>query len=431
MQLHTIPEVRGRQPLDVLEYSSQHDPADAIEFIYYLKTAGQIEQVAGRVAEEETTGRWIGTKPPTDTFRRARAEVTRLIKYGPGEGIIHVLSPLCNVNFDEMDPFYQLAMLSVGGPILEFVFYDAVTFIDFHLPPKMLKRFKGPRFGVTGTREFIGLRADEPIIGTIIKPCCGLTPEEVAEKVYQAALGGCVLLKDDEKMMNPPYCALEPKVKAVAAALRRAYDQTGKRVIYCPHINARPDRIVDVARRAIEWGATGIMFNAVLANGPSTITILAEHPDIHVPIYVHSGGRSALSTGPRRIDDTVCAKQTRLLGGDYFQIGVANQPNVHVASRDLSLLKKLAHVFREEDLGGIKATLPIVAGGLGVENLGDNFEAFGLDIGALAGSNVLDHPVGPREGAIAMYQAYEAWRGRKGLKDYAATHPELAAVLKR
>jgi 2,3-diketo-5-methylthiopentyl-1-phosphate enolase len=165
------------------------------------------------------------------------------------------------------------------------------------------------------------------------------------------------------------------------------------------------------------------------------VEILAEDPDINVPVYVHSGGRSALSTGPRRIDDVVIAKLTRLCGGDYFQIGVMGQRNVHVASLDPGLLLRLDEVFKEP-VPGIKDTVPVTAGGLGAANVGKNMEAFGSDLAPLAGSNVLDHPMGPKAGSIAMYQAVEAYTEEGitepgALKDYAIKkgYKELQAIL--
>lgn len=409
-------EIRGRKILDIIDVDSRHDPADSILFKYYIKTQGALVETAKKIAEEETTGRWIGKGEPTETYLQAKADVCRVEKYSEHDGVIYIRSPVSNLNFQN-DLFYQIAMLSVGGPILEFVYYEQVAFIDFHLPSEVVSVFPGPQFGAKGTRAFIGLDDYEPIIGTIVKPCCGLTPEEVAEKIYQAALGGCTLIKDDEKMMNPSYCNFLTRIRLVAEALAKAEAKTGKRVIYAPHVTVRPDRMKATVELALTYGATGVMFNAILANNLGTVEIIASDPGIQAPIYVHSGGRSALSTGPRRIDDVVIAKLTRLCGGDYFQTGVKGQRNVHVASRDPDLLEALNDVFKEDIPSTANAkpctmndTVPVTAGGLGVANVGLNYQAFGPNVALLAGSNVLDHPMGPEAGAIAMRQAVDAFR---------------------
>ncbi|RKY04745.1 hypothetical protein DRP77_03005 [Candidatus Poribacteria bacterium] len=427
-------EIKGREPIDVIELESQHDPDESITFVYYIKTNADLIETAKKVAEEETTGRWIGNKPVTELYLKARADVSRVEVYGDGEGVIYVRSPIRNLDLDG-DMFYQLQMLSAGGPILEFVYYERVAYLDFELPPKILERFPGPKFGIKRIREMIGIPDDTPIMGTIIKPCAGLTPEEVAEKCYEAALGGAVLIKDDEKMMGPDYCPFERKIKLVREALDAAEKETGRKVIYCPHIVARPDQIKSVVKRAIDLGATGVMFNAFLANNLGTVEALASDPEINVPIYVHSGGRSAMTTGPRRIDEVVWAKLVRLCGGDFYQIGVMGQFNVHVASLNPPMLLKLADVFRRP-WGHLKETIPVTAGGLGVKNLGKNIEAFGCDFAALAGSNLLDHPWGPKAGAIAMDQARQAYAEEKitepdQLREYARRKgfKELLALL--
>ncbi len=346
----------------------------------------------------------------------------RIERYDRGDGIVTIRAPLENLD-PEGDPYYEVQMLSVGGPILEFVYYNEVAFLDFKLPKALLDRFPGPKWGIRRSREFVGLADGEPLIGTIMKPCCGLSVEEVAEKAYRAALGGCVLMKDDEKMMNPSYCPLEPKVKAVAEALRRAHEETGRRMIYCPHLPVRTDRLLDTARRAVDWGATGIMFNVIMANNVGALQVLAEDEDLDVPLYAHCGGLAALTTGPRRIDGKVIAKLTRLCGADYFQIGVMGQRDCHVNSLDPSMLGMLADAFREPiattDAGdvAITDTVPVTAGGLGATNLGGNLDAFrhptmGFALAPLAGSSILDHPTDPTAGAIAMWQAARAYRDR-------------------
>lgn len=429
---YTPHEVRDRQPVDVVELPGRLDPAESLEFTYYVKTDGDLVKVTAKIAEEETTGRWIGRGTPTEQFHAARAEAVRIERYDRGDGIVTIRAPLANLDLDDADPYYEVQMLSVGGPILEFVYYTEVAFLDFKLPKKLLGRFPGPKWGIRRSREFIGIDDGEPLIGTIMKPCCGLTVDEVAEKAYLAAIGGCVLMKDDEKMMNPAYCALEPKVKAVAAALARAEEETGRRMIYCPHLPVRTDRLLDTARRAVDWGATGIMFNVIMANNVGALQVIAEAKDLDVPLYAHCGGLAALITGPRRIDAKVIAKLTRLCGADYFQIGVMGQRDVHANSLDPPLLHMLADAFREPiattDAGDVTITdtVPVTAGGLGATNLGYNLHAFrhptlGFALAPLAGSNVLDHPTDPTSGAIAMWQAAKAYRER-GVTEPADLH---------
>ena len=99
------------------------------------------------------------------------------------------------------------------------------------------------------------------------------------------------------------------------------------------------------------------------------------------------------------------------------------------------LLRRLDEVFKEP-IAGIRDTVPVTAGGLGAANVGKNIAAFGYDVAPLAGSNVLDHPMGPKAGAIAMNQAVEAYNQEEitepdELKEYATRkgYKELLAIL--
>ncbi|NOZ21945.1 MAG: hypothetical protein GXP25_12755, partial [Planctomycetes bacterium] len=290
MERYTGREILGREPVEVIELDSRHDPAESISLTYYIKTKGDLVEVAKEIARDETTGKWIDKTDPTDVFNHAQADCWKVERHGPNEGVIHVRSPLYNIDLDS-DILYQFMMLTIGGPILEFVYYENVAFLDFDLPGSLLKKFSGPKFGIQGTREVLGLGDDQPIIGTIVKPCAGLTPEEVARKCYEASLGGCRFIKDDEKMFGPEYCRAEKKIKLVVEKLNDAEQQTGMKTIYAPHIVARPDRISDFCKQVIEWGASGLMFNPIV-QGMGTLQMLAQDPEINVPIYAHSGGRS-------------------------------------------------------------------------------------------------------------------------------------------
>ncbi len=404
------PEIRGKELKDVIEVGSSHSQEESIEFLFYLKTEGDIVEVSKRLARDETTGRWIGREKETDLFLKCMADVDRIFIYDKGEGIVSVRSPI--INLSDIDPLYQIFMLAVGGPVLEFVYYHKVSLLDIKLPEKLLRFFKGPGFGIEGIRKLAGIEFPFPIMGTIIKPCAGLTPEEVAKKCYLAAKGGVNFIKDDEKMMGPSYCEEKKKIKMVSEALKKVYEETGNKCIYAPHLVARADRILETAKRYIEWGATALMLNVILGHNVEVLKILREDPDINVPLYAHSGGRSGLSTGERRIDDTVWVRLIRLCGGDFFQHGVFGEKNTHIASLDEILLSHLVNVMREET-SGIKDMVPVAAGGLSIEkielNLEKHFdEKFGFGVALLAGSSLLDDPEGPEKGARKMKEKIES-----------------------
>ena len=57
------------------------------------------------------------------------------------------------------------------------------------LPPVFFDRYQGPQFGVAGTRRLADVW-DRPMIGTIIKPSVGMSPEATAAQVETLVAAG-------------------------------------------------------------------------------------------------------------------------------------------------------------------------------------------------------------------------------------------------
>jgi len=391
---------------------------------YYIETRQDLRRVADAIADIESTGAWLGTGEPTELYRACRAQVADVREHAPGKGEIDILFPLINLNLEEA-AFPGLWLTMVGGGTHAMTAYEKSRLLDFRLPEQALRYFPGPAFGPEGTRAWLGVSEDELIIGTIVKPTAGLTPQEVAEICYQAAAGGVRFIKDDEKMLNPAYCPLRERVRAVSAALRRAEDKTGQRVLYAPHITTVPERLVDNAHIALENGATALMVNFFAAGFNSLLT-LRRQIDPSVPIYAHCGGKEAFGRAPGQgVDPVVVVRFARLLGGDYFRVStvggylVGGQPE-----EALALARAMS-----EPMGHIKPMMPAVSGGLNPRTLGPNLAIFGNNALMLAGTGVTTHPMGIQAGTTAMRQAAEAFRAGVSLADYARDHPELRAVL--
>ena len=397
---------------------------DCLFATYYIEAKDDLYSVARAIAEIETTGKWSGPGEPSALFRECQGEVAAVREFAPGKGEIDLLFPLVNLNLEEV-PFPSLWLTMVGGGTHALLAYSKSRLLDFRLPPKALAHFPGPRFGIEGTRRLLGAPPDEVLIGTIIKPTAGLTPAQVAEICYQAAVGGVRFIKDDEKMLNPAYCPLAERVRLVNQSLRRAEEETGRKVLYAPHITTNPDRLRDNAYVALENGATALMVN-FFASGFASLETLACDPAINVPIYAHCGGKEALSRAPGQgVDPNVVAKFARLLGADYFRVSTLGGYLVG-GSREEAL--SLASVL-QGPLEAIRATVPAVSGGLNPRNLPGNLAVFGSDVLVLAGSGITEHPMGVAAGTTALRQAAEAFRAGIPLGEYIRDHVELRLAL--
>lgn len=399
-------------------------PAGTFLGVYYLETTGSLERTAEFIALEESAGSWSGEGAPTALYARSVARVHDLRRVASGRGYAAIAFPTANLP-DRGSPFPAIWLYLTAGPLFERPFADVVRLVDVILPDELLSAFRGPRFGIEGTRALLRKSRDALLLGAIVKPGAGLTPEEVASRCAAAARGGIDLIKDDEKMNNPPYCPLLPRAGAVSAALRRARD-ADRPVIYCAHVTGRPDEMLQAAREAVRAGASGLMVN-VFAAGLASLQMLREDEGVGVPIYVHSGGRSVLSQRPGYgIDTRVFARFVRLLGGDYLDVYAQGG---YLRSGSLAEARSLAGVLREP-WGHVPPVLPACSGGLTARTLPANYAAFGRDLIPMAGSAVFGHPLGAAAGVVALRQAAESHFAGIPLEEYGRAHPELAAALR-
>lgn len=313
-----------------------------------------------------------------------------------GKGYITLLFPLINFNLEE-SAFSCIWLSMIGGATHALIDYEKSRLVDFDLPPYAYRYFPGPSWGIEGTKRYLKVAKNEPIIGTIIKPTAGLTPEEVADMCYQFGLGGLQFIKDDEKIMNTKYCPLDHRVKKVTDALKKTEDKTGKKVLYAPHITTGPENILKFADIAINNGANALMLN-IFASGFHSIKILRDQ-DYGIPIYTHCGGKEALGRAEGQgVSPVVIVKFARLMGGDYFKSNILNG---YLVGGNIEEIKSLNNTM-VMDLPGIKPMLPALSGGLKPDNLMDNLKEFGTDIMLIAGTGITQYPGGILTGVKAM-----------------------------
>ena len=152
------------------------------------------------------------------------------------------------------------------------------------LPDTMLQRFRGPRFGVEGLRFIMGA-STRPLLATAVKPM-GLSPVELSELAYRFALGGVDLIKDDHGLADQSFCAFESRVRACAAAVRRANTETGGGSRYIANLVGPMETLLERARFAKKVGAGGLLVAPGLV-GWDTMRAIAEDERVGLPILFH------------------------------------------------------------------------------------------------------------------------------------------------
>jgi len=371
------------------------------------------------MALEGSTGTWEKVEEDSEEVRERLSG--KMVGYYPVPSEKNVKKAVIQLAFsiDAWQVNIPMILLSISGNC--FAYSPRMRLLDVFFPEDLVKTFKGPKFGVSGIRKLLGI-PKRPLSLHIIKPKMGMTPEQTAEQVYKTALGGVDMVKDDEMISEVYNSKFEPRLKAVLDALNRAKNKTHKEVIYFVSITDEVNRVFDKARRAIKLGANGLLL--AYSAGPSVLRVLAEDPEINVPILLHPSHMISMTP---RISWPVMARICRLCGADLMLTPTywSTIPMVSLEEGIRTAQVKLAPFYH------IKRTWPMPAAGMYPGLTPVLVREYGCDIVIPAGGGMLGHPMGYTAGARAWQQAIEATMDELPLGQAAKNKPELKAALEK
>ena len=401
-----------------LHLGEPEDPDRNVVCRYRVTTDLSMEKAAEAIAAEQSTGTWTGI-----------STLDRSIFDGLGARITSIDGDVITCEFPAEDFSIETGavpqILSViAGNLFGLGALNAVRLEDVTFPKSILEQFKGPKFGAEGIRKALK-RPEEPLVGTIVKPKIGLSPEKTAEYVYEAGSGGLTNSKDDETLVDQSFCPIEDRTIRVAEALDRL-EEEGRMMMHAVNVSTRSDRIVELAEKVQGWGAREIMID-VITCGYGCLQALAEDPSIKVPIHVHRTMHGAFTKDPRHgINILVLSKLVRMVGGDALHIGTLGVGKMAAGAHDDSNLKACLG-----DDVPYKTVMPVCSGGVHPSLVADIIARSGMDVQIQAGGGVAGHPGGVRAGAMAMSQAVHAAYEGIPAAEYAESHPELRIALER
>jgi ribulose-bisphosphate carboxylase large chain len=144
--------------------------------------------------------------------------------------------------------------------------------------------FPGPKFGIQGLRELLGV-PKAPLLCTALKPM-GRSSHELAGMAYALAKGGIDIIKDDHGLADQVWAPFEERVTLCSAAVTRANQETGRRCLYSPCLNAPSDKFVERAFYSKKVGAGAVMVLPGIT-GFDAVRQLAASPEFGLPIIIH------------------------------------------------------------------------------------------------------------------------------------------------
>ena len=408
------------------------DMENHIVATYYVSMPKDVDMlVMGDIlAIEQTTGTW--TPVPGETPEVRAKHVAKVIgvfevpyyEHGVPESVtdrqyvLQVAFPSANVE----DQFPMVLTATIGNISMA----PNLKLLDLRFPKATLKHYQGPKFGIDGLYQALGLEKDRPLLNNMIKPCSGYPLEVGADLFRKAALGGCDVIKDDELIADMDYNPAVERVKTYMEIERQVFEETGEHTLYTVNITDRLPRMFDLAKRVIDAGANAIMVN-YLAVGPEAMRALAEDPAVNVPILAHMDVAGAYYMAPNQgiASPVIFGKTARLCGADAivmpFSLG---GKGIYLHERFVMSCRCLTYSF-----GDLKPTMPMPSGGITPANVADTVNSLGKEIMIGSGGGVHAHPQGPTAGARALRQAIDA--AVKGIpaEKYAEECEELAMSL--
>jgi ribulose-bisphosphate carboxylase large chain len=408
---------------------------------YWIETAFPLQQAAETMAGEQSTGTFVRVPGETAELREAHAaRVEEIVELGevvaptlPGSGLpksgdatrraarVTLSWPMSNFG-----PSLPNLLATVAGNLSELKAFSGLKLINLKLPPVFLERYQGPQFGVAGTRKLAGVY-DRPIIGTIIKPSVGLSPEATAEQVRGLVEAGVDFIKDDELQSDGPHCPFDARISAVMRVINAHAERTGKKVMFAANLTGDIDEMLARHDHVLAEGGTCIMasMNSI---GLPAMKVLRAHSQL--PIHGHRNGWGMLGRSPALgMSFIAYQKLWRLAGIDHTHVnGIDNKFCETNESVIASARECLTPMFDAPHPGC--EIMPVFSSGQSARQAAPTFAALGsVDCMFAAGGGILAHPGGPAAGVRALRQAWDAAVAGVPIADAARDAPELAAAL--
>ncbi|MBO0903537.1 ribulose-bisphosphate carboxylase large subunit family protein [Jiella sonneratiae] len=418
--------------------ASSRRSVDRIEADYLLETPDIVERAVAAIAGEQSSGTFLPVPGETPELKeRAAATVAAIENLAPSDrpslpgaaepriggrwnrAKITISWPLANIG-----PSLPNLLATVAGNLFELKQVSGLRLLDIRLPGAFADAYPGPQFGVEGTRRLAGVEG-RPLIGTIIKPSIGLTPEATAEAVDTLAGAGIDFIKDDELQSDGPGCPFEARARAVMEVIERHAERSGRKVMFAFNLTGDLDEMRRRHDLVRELGGTCVMasLNSV---GLVGMIEFARHSEL--PIHAHRNGWGYLSRHPLLgWSYTAWQKIWRLVGCDHMHVnGLSNKFSEDDDSVIAAARACLTPMFDDKPC----IIMPVFSSGQTARQAPETFARLGsADLIHAAGGGIMAHPAGPAGGVASMREAWEAAMSGTPLAEYAESRPALKGAL--
>jgi ribulose-bisphosphate carboxylase large chain len=399
--------------IDFVDLKYETKETDVICTFYVEPEGVNMEEAAGGVAAESSIGTWTELTTIKPYIEKLAAHVFNI--EGNNVKIAYPIELFESGNIPNI-------LSSVSGNVFGLKTLGNLRLNDFYLPTKLVESFNGPKYGVEGIRKLLRVY-DRPLVGTIIKPKLGLKTLDHAKVAYEAWVGGCDIVKDDENLSNQRFNPFEERTIKTLENRDEAEEETGERKVYMVNITAETKEMLKRAEFVLDHGGEYVMVD-ILTCGFAALQTLREQ-DINLVIHAHRAGHAAFTKNLRHgISMRVVAKISRIIGVDQLHVGT-------VVGKMFETREEVAENCEalKMEMAGLKPVLPVASGGLHPRLVPALIKFFGKDFVIQAGGGIHGHRDGTVSGAKAMRQAVDATLKDIPLSEYAKTYRELEIAL--
>jgi 2,3-diketo-5-methylthiopentyl-1-phosphate enolase len=384
---------------------------------YLLHDEKNPNKKAEEIALGLTVGSW--TNLPALEQNQLRKHKGRVVSVEAieteGQSLIRIAYP--SLNFSNDLPAILTTVfgkLSLDGKI---------KLLDLQFDDSIKNLFPGPRFGINGLREKLGVY-DRPLLMSIFKGVLGRDLPFLVEQLKQQAFGGVDFVKDDEILFENEQIPFEKRIVEGKRVLKEVYDQTGHRTLYAVNLTGRTSQLKEKAKKAAALGADLLLFN-VFSYGLDVLQELREDDEISLPLMAHPAVSGALTSANEYgfSHSLLLGKLLRYVGAD---LSLFPSPYGTVALEKESALSIASELIKVDSF---KRTFPVPSAGIHPGLVPLLIRDFGIDSVINAGGGVHGHPDGARGGGLAFRQAIETNLQGKLLSEGAEKYPELKKAL--
>lgn len=350
-------------------YQQAQETLSGVRFhVTYLLIGDPAEALdnARSICVEETIEFPPELLPESDYWEQVKGQVENLEPAGDNQTLVTLSYAIETISAD------MLQLLNVIYGNISMI--PGIRVMDVKLPDEVLAYFKGPRFGLEGIRNLIGVY-DRAMLCATLKPM-GLALDSFAEMAYEAALGGVDFVKDDHGLTDQSFIPFKARVSRMAEAVGEGNSKGGGHCLYTPNITAPADQIMERAYYAKEAGAGAYLIIPALV-GWDAVRMLRDNDELGLPIICHPsfGGVYTLNQTGGMAASIYYGLLPRLAGGD-----AAIFPNYvgRLSSTKQDCLDVMAAA--REDLGDLKPIIPAPGGGVTLKTVAEMKDFYKNDV---------------------------------------------------